>query len=103
MSGFPRREALVLGKLGQAAMQQGMKLMSDPRFMKVMSHPQAQKLMMVAFQLPGRVEGAFAQQGKRFARRFKLATREEVERLNATIRDLERELSAVQSKVDRPR
>jgi hypothetical protein len=91
----------VLGKLGQRAMQQGMKLMSDPRFMKLMSHPQAQKVMMLAFQLPGKVEGAFAQQGKRFARRFKLATREEVERLHATIRELERQLQAMQSR-DRP-
>ena len=90
----------MLGKLGKRAMQEGMKLMSDPRFMKLMSHPQAQKLMMLAFQLPGRVEGAFADQGRRFARRFKLATREEVEHMNATIRDLERQLSAVQARQD---
>ena len=90
----------MIAKLGQRAMQEGMKLMSDPRFMKLMSHPQAQKLMMLAFQLPGKVDGAFADQGRKFARRFKLATRDEVERLNSTIRDLERQLSAVQSRQD---
>jgi hypothetical protein len=87
-----------LGKLRDRAMQQGMKLMSDPRFMKLMSSPQAQKMMMLAFRLPGKIEGAFAAQGERFARRFKLATREEVERLNATIRDLERSLSELEAK-----
>ncbi len=86
-------------KLRDRALQQGMRLISDPRFMKVMSHPQAQKMMMMAFQLPGKIEGAFAAQGRSLARRFKLATRDEVERLNSTIRDLERSLSEVQSKV----
>jgi len=84
-------------RLRDRAIQGGMKLLSDPRFMKVMSHPQAQKLMMTAFQLPGRVEGMMAAQGKRFARRFKLATRDEVERLNATIQGLERSLHEMQS------
>ena len=91
----------MLGNLGKRAMNEGMKLMSDPRFMKLMSHPQAQKLMMLAFQLPGTVEKVFARQGKRFARRFKLATREEVERLQSTIRDLERALHEMESRVDR--
>ena len=88
-----------LDKLRDRAVQKGMKLMSDPRFMKLMSSPQAQKMMMLAFQLPGKIEGAFAAQGKKLARRFKLATREEVERLNSTIRDLERTLHDVQSQV----
>ena len=89
-----------LDKLRDRAIQQGMKLMSDPRFMKLLGHPRAQKAMMLAFQLPGQIEGAMARQGKRFARRFKLATREEVERLNANIRDLEQSLHEVQSEVE---
>lgn len=87
-----------LSKLRQQAMNEGMKLMGDPRVMKLMSSPQAQKVMMIAFQLPGRIEGAFARQGKRFAKRFKLATREELDGLKSTIRDLERKLKTVESK-----
>ena len=90
-------------KLRNRALQEGMKLMGDPRFMKLMSTPQAQKVMMLAFQLPGMVEGALAAQGKKFARRFKLATREDVERMSTTIRDLERELSRMQQAQGGPR
>ena len=87
-----------LGKLREQAMHQSMKLMQDPRFMKLMSHPRAQKLMMVAFQIPGRIESVFAAQGKAIAKRFKLATREEVDNLKSTIRDLERTLRDLKPK-----
>jgi hypothetical protein len=80
----------------QKAMQQGMKLMGDPRFQKLMMSPSAQKLMSLAFQLPGKIEDAFARRGKAFAKRFKLATREELETLKSTIRDLERKLAEQQ-------
>ena len=82
-----------LGRIRHKAMQEGMKLMGDPRFQKLMMNPRAQKLMMLAFQLPSRIEGAFEKHGKAFAKRFKLATRSEVESLKATIRDLERKVA----------
>ena len=85
-----------ISNLRNRALQEAMKLMGDPRFMRLMNTPQAQRVMMLAFQLPGLVEGALAAQGKKFARRFKLATREDVERMSATIRDLERELTRLQ-------
>lgn len=88
-----------LDKIRQKAMQEGMKLMSDPRFAKIMSNPKAQKAMMLAFQLPTKIEGAFAKQGKAFARRFKLATREDVEKMRGTIRDLEQQLARVRNQL----
>lgn len=72
------------------ALQEGMKLMQDPRVQKLMQDPRAGRLLMEALQLPGRVESAFAAQGRKLARRFKLATREEVDALKGTIRHLER-------------
>ena len=50
----------MLSKLRDTAMQKGMQLMGDPRFMKMMSSPTGQKVMTVAFQLPGKIESAFA-------------------------------------------
>ena len=87
----------MLDKFFDAAMQRGMKLMGDPRVMKFMSTPTGQKVMTVAFQLPGKIEGAFAEQGRAFAKRFKLATRSEVDQLKSTISDLEHELHSLQT------
>jgi hypothetical protein len=65
--------------------------------MKFMSTPQGQKLMMLAFQLPQKIQGAFEAQGKRFAKRFKLATREDLRDLKSAIRQLEQSLKQMES------
>jgi hypothetical protein len=85
-------------KLRESAMRNGMKLMGDPRVMKFMSSPQGQKLMMFAFQLPQRISGIFEAQGKRFARRFKLATRQDLRDLRQAVHDLEAALEKLQSR-----
>lgn len=84
-------------KLRDRALQEGLKLMQDPRVQKLMQDPRAGKLLFQAMQLPGQIEGAFAEQGRKIARRFKLATREEVEALKGTIRHLERTIHDLQS------
>ena len=84
-----------LDQLRNLALKQGMKLIQDPRLLKVMSDPRAQKVMMAAFQLPGTVERTFSEQGKRLAHHFNLATRAEVETLESTIRDLESEIDSL--------
>jgi hypothetical protein len=87
-------------KLRETAMREGMKIMSNPRVMKLMSNPQVMKFMMGAFQLRGNVQSAVDARMKRFAKTFKLATADEVQSLQATIRSLEATLAAVQTKVD---
>ena len=85
--------------LRETAMREGMKLMSDPRVMKMMQDPRFMKVMMKAFQLRGEMQTAVEKQGKKLARTFKFATRDEVDQLKSTIRSLERNLETVQSQV----
>jgi hypothetical protein len=86
-----------LGKLRETAMRQGMKLMGDPRVMKLMQDPRFQKLMMKAFQLRGEMQARRDKRAKHFARRMHLATREEVESLKRTIRELESNLERLRN------
>ena len=87
-----------LSKLRDNALREGMKLMSSPRMMKLMSTPQGQKVMMFAFQLPQKINDAFAAQGKAFAKRFRLATRDDLKELKSTLRTLESSLKKLESK-----
>jgi hypothetical protein len=89
-----------LSKLRDTAMREGMKLMSSPRVIKLMGSPQGQKVMTFAFQLPQKVQGIFEAQGKRFAKRFKLATRQDLKDLKKHLADLEATLKKVESKLD---
>ena len=74
-------------------MREGMKLMQDPRVSKLMQDPRVMKAMMKAFQLRGEVQQRFDVRAKRFARTFRLATRDDMEQLKSTIRALERQLT----------
>jgi hypothetical protein len=83
-----------LKKLSEVALRQGMKLLADPRVMKLMSDPRVMKWTMQAFSLRGDLQTAVDERWKGLARRFRLATEEEVTSLKRRIRDLE---STVQS------
>jgi hypothetical protein len=87
-----------LGKLRENALREGMKLMANPRVMKLMSSPQGQKVMMFAFQLPQKINGVFEAQGRMLAKRFRLATRDDLRELKKAVRDLEGALNRLQSK-----
>lgn len=73
-------------------MKQGSKLLSDPRFMKLMQDERVMKAVMNAMQLRGKVQESFDQRVERLAKTLNLATEKEVKELKRTIRKLEREL-----------
>ena len=87
-----------LKKLRDTAIREGMKLLGNPRVMKLMADPRFMNLMMRAFQLRAQVQGALDAQKRRIARRFQLATRDEVETLRATLRSVEAHLQAMQGR-----
>lgn len=76
---------------------QGMKLMSDPRVMKLMQNEQFMKAMMAAVAMPGKVEGFTKEQSERFARSMHLATSDEVRDLRRTVRALEEQLAELRA------
>ncbi len=86
--------------LKKLVMERGMKLMSDPRVMKLMSNPKVMNVVMKGFQLRGQAQATIDKRVAQLAKTLKLATREEVSELKATIRTLERALEQVKSELD---
>ena len=83
--------------LKRVVIERGMRLMSDPRVMKLMSNPKVMNLVMKGFQLRGQAQAAFDAQLKAIARRFKLVTRDDLIRLERTIRALEEQIDQLQA------
>ncbi len=77
---------------------QGMKLMSDPRVMKLMQNEGVLKAVMAAAAVPGRVEGFSKEQRARLAKAMQLATSREVNDLRRTVRSLEDQIAELRSK-----
>jgi hypothetical protein len=86
--------------LKRMVLERGMKLMSNPRVMKVLSNPRVMTLVMKGFQLRAKAQAEMDAQIKALARRFKLATREDVSELKRTLRALEEQLRRVESERD---
>jgi hypothetical protein len=76
-------------------MEQGMKLLADPRVMKLMQNEQFMKAMMAAISVPGKIDGFTKDQAEKFAKRMSLATADEVRDLKRTIRSLEDQIADI--------
>jgi hypothetical protein len=77
----------------RSLMNQGMKLMSDPRVIKVMQDERVMKAVMTAMSMPGKAQTFAKQQAENVARAMALATEDEVKDLRRTVRKLEDELA----------
>jgi hypothetical protein len=75
---------------------QGLKLMSDPRVLQLMQDERFMKLMMSAMSMPGKVQNFTDGQKDSLIDSMGLATRQEVEDLQRTVRALEEQVSALQ-------
>jgi cell division FtsZ-interacting protein ZapD len=84
--------------LKKTVMQQGMKLMSDPRMLKLMQDERFMKLVMTAMAMPGRVSSFTTEQKEAFAKSMGLATQEEVRDLKRTVAALERAVAKLQDR-----
>ena len=77
----------------KALLQQGMKLMSDPRVMKLMQDERVMKAVMSAVSMPGKAQAFAREQAGTFAKAMDLATEGEVRDLRRTVRRLEEEIA----------
>ena len=75
--------------LKKSLMEQGMKLLGDPRVVKLMQNEQFMKAMMTAISVPGKIDGFTKDQAEKFAKRMSLATSDDVRDLKRTVRSLE--------------
>ncbi len=74
-------------------MKQGLKLMSDPRFMKLMQSERFMHVMMGAMGMPGRISSFAQEQTARVAKVMDLATGQEVKDLRRAVRSLEEQIA----------
>ena len=78
-------------------LEQGMKLMSDPRVMKLMQDERVMKAMMTAMSVPGKAQTFARDQVENIAKAMALATEGEVKDLRRTVRKLEEELARMKA------
>ena len=79
--------------------QVAQKFANDPRLLKVLQSDQTLRLLTLLVEMPDRFGALTTAQGARFAKNFHLATREEVERLERRIGDLEAQVAQLKSQV----
>jgi HAMP domain-containing protein len=89
---MPEDESMSLKK---SLMEQGMKMLADPRVMKLMQNEQFVKAMMAAMSMPGKIDGFTKEQAEKFAKRMSLATADEVRDLKRTVRSLEDQVASL--------
>jgi hypothetical protein len=86
-----------MGSIKRSLMNQGMKLMSDPRVMKLMQDERVMKAVMAAMSVPGKAQAFARQRAEGIAKAMALATEDEVKDLRRTVRKLEDELARLKS------
>ena len=82
----------------QKLMQEGMKLMSNPKVMKLMQDERVMKAVMGAMAIPGKLSTATEKAGETVAKTLNLPTAQEVKDLKRTIRKLEEQVETLKRK-----
>jgi len=72
--------------------ERGMKLLTDPRVLRLLQSEEFVGAMTALMQVPGKVGDFTSEQSERFARRFGLASAAEVEELRHRVARLEADL-----------
>jgi polyhydroxyalkanoate synthesis regulator phasin len=86
-----------MSSLKKTLMQQGMKLMTDPRVMKLMQDERVMKAMMAAMSVPGKAQSFARDQLETVAKAMALATEGEMKDLRRTVRKLEDEVAKLRA------
>jgi polyhydroxyalkanoate synthesis regulator phasin len=71
---------------------------NDPRILKLLQSEQTLRLLTLLVEMPDRFGALSVAQGSRFAKNFHLATKEDVERLERRVADLEAQLAQEHSR-----
>ena len=85
-----------MSSLKKTLVEQGMKLMSDPRVMKIMQDERVMKTLMQMMSMPGKVQTFGSDQVEKLAKAMSLATEDEVNDLKRQIRRLEEEVARLE-------
>jgi Fe-S cluster assembly ATPase SufC len=82
-----------MSTLKKSLVEQGMKLMSDPRVMKLMQDERVMKAVMAAMSVPAKAQTFARERMEGIAKAMALATEDEVKELRRTVRKLEDDLA----------
>ncbi len=82
--------------LKKTLLKQGMKVISDPRVVKLMQDERVMKAVVTAMSVPGKVQSFTAEQVQNLAKSMALATEDEVTDLKRTVRRLEEEVARLE-------
>ena len=85
-----------MSSIKKTLMKQGMKLMSDPRVMKIMADERVMKAVMQMMNVPGKVQSFTDEQIAKLAKAMSLATEDEVKDLKRQVRRLEEEVARLE-------
>ena len=77
-------------------LKQGMKLMGDPRVVRLMQDERVMKAVMQMMSVPGMVQSFGTEQVEKLAKAMSLATEDEVNDLKRQIRRLEEEVARLE-------
>jgi hypothetical protein len=86
-----------MSAMKQSLMNQGMKLMSDPRVMKLMQDERVMKAVTAAMSMPGKAQSYAREKVEGIAKAMALATEGEVNDLRLTVRRLEDDIARLKS------
>jgi len=75
----------MMEKLKSTVMSHAMKVMTDPKVMKLLSNPKVSQAVMQGFLLKGRLDELWRERSVAIARRLNLATLEELDALKAEV------------------
>ena len=86
-----------MSTLKKTLFDQGMKLFTDPRFVRLMQDERVMKAVMAAMRMPGKAQTFAREHAGQIAKAMALATEGEVRDLQRTVRKLEEELSRLRA------
>jgi hypothetical protein len=82
--------------------QQGLRLLSNPRIIKLMQDERVMKTLVAAMSLPGKAQSFARDQVENVAKAMDLATEAEVRDLRRTVRRLEDEMAHLKTQAGAP-
>lgn len=81
-------------------LENGLKLMQDPRVARLMADPRVMKAVLAAISVPGKVSTFTTEQVEKIAKAMALASDRDVSDLQRTVRRLEEELADLRRERD---
>jgi polyhydroxyalkanoate synthesis regulator phasin len=90
----------MLNQFKQMALNHAMKMMSNPKFTKLMSDPRVMNAIAKGFELQGQMRTQVEASLRNLAETLNLATREDVSTLRRKLSQIEASLDALQGHLD---